>query len=97
MAIIGTRISTSQFDYHKKANLFSQDASSLRGTRFLGRLYDDAADTGFVLVSHKSGRAVPFYLVDEVENSYGDVEHWEFAPAISLPLHQDCNVVIYND
>ena len=97
MAITGTRISTNQFWYDKESKLFSQEASTLRNYNFLSRLYNDACDTGFVLVSHKTGKEVPFYLADEVKNRDGDVEHWEFAPAVSLPAHQDCNVMIFND
>ena len=97
MAIIGTQIPTDQFFWDKATKIFSQEASTLRNYRFLSRLYNDACDTGFVLVSHKTGRKVPFYLVDEVKNSDGDVEHWEFAPAIALGSDADCNVIIFND
>jgi len=95
MAIIGNRISTSQFDYHKEAQLFAQDASSLRGTRFLGRLYDDAADTGFVLVSHKTGKEVPFYL-EHTSTLNGEEHCWTFKPVDSALL-EGVTVKIFND
>lgn len=59
--IIGTRFSTKQFSYLEATQEFCAEASDL-GDNHLSRLYDDACDVGFVLVSHKTGREVPMCL-----------------------------------
>lgn len=98
MAIVGTRISTNQFWYDKETRNFSQEASTLRNYNFLSRLYNDACDTGFVLVSHKTGREVPFYLEYTSKDIEGDIHCWKFLPAEPVPAHlRDVYVKIFND
>lgn len=98
MAIVGTRIPTDQFFYDKPTRHFSQEASTLRNYNFLSRLYNDSADTGFVLVSHKTGREVPVYLEHIVRDIEGDVSSWVFRLSEPAPAWlKDIYVRIYND
>lgn len=81
--IIGKEISTKQFDWIPELDEFMAEASGLRGMHFLGRLYDDATDQGFVLVSHKSGARIPVYLANVETDKEGEVVGWEFKPTDS--------------
>jgi hypothetical protein len=96
--IIGSKISSKHFTYDKEANAMISDISSLgRGVAF-SRLYDDACDEGFVMVSTKTWQGIAFYLDDEIRNIDGDVECWVFKP-IKYQEHlvTGMAVIIFND
>ena len=96
--IIGRTISSESFDYDKREKSFYKDASELKGFPFCGRLYDDAADAGFVLVSHKTGRSQAYYLHEEYQTENGEYTHWEFRPARPIrPGAEGTKIVVFND
>jgi hypothetical protein len=45
-----------------------------------GQVFDDAIDTGFILVSKTTGKEVLFIKWDELRDNDGDVMKWEFRP-----------------
>lgn len=84
-----------KFGYSK--GTFTTDASTLKGTNFLQRVYKDAADAGFKL----KGKAheVLFLLVEEQRNADGDVTSWVFEPSMtdSMKLNLgNVKVLIFN-
>jgi len=59
MAIIAHTLSTQLFDYNKKTKTFVAEISDLTfKSSSIGRIYDDACDVGFILVSEKTGEEV---------------------------------------
>jgi len=86
------------FHYDKEFNEFSQEASSLRGTvAIMGQLYDDAADVGFVLVSHHTGQEVPFYLASVDKSEEGEIQCWNFKSTSPHKLLENMTVTVFND
>lgn len=83
--IIGKEIGTKHFDWIPELSEFVAEESDLRGRGYnaLGRLYDDACDQGFVLVSHKSGAKIPVYLAETETDNEGDIVGWHFKPVDS--------------
>lgn len=94
--IIGQHISSSMFFWHSDTYTFTQEASTLKGYQWAGQLYDDAADTGFVLVSERTGKELAFYLED-AEYHNEDVVAWHFRPATVDPHLSKMKLVIFND
>ena len=96
--IIGQPINTQVFSYLKDTKEFVTEITSIiNPTRLFSRLYDDAADTGFVLVSEKTGKSQPYYLY--ATNQFdGDTQSWEFLPAEPvLPALRNSKVIVFND
>jgi hypothetical protein len=100
--IIGQKFSTSLFFFDKKSNNFSQDISSLGSGAIrdlIGSLYNDASDEGFVMVSNRTGNAVPFYLTAIDKSDEGEVQCWNFksAATANTPHLQNLTVTVFND
>lgn len=97
--IIGRPISSSVFAYYAREKTFSIEVSDVKGFPFCGRLYNDACDEGFVLVSHKTGKSQPYFLNQTIRNDFGeDVAGWEFLPAEPvLPGAKGTKVIVFND
>ena len=75
--LIGHKIHTDRFRYEKSTRTFRAEASDLQGLRYLGWVWDDSCDAGFVMVSEKTGTAVPFVLF-HTETNEGDILYWDF-------------------
>lgn len=99
MLLTNNRVSTERFSYHRDLKTFTAEASDLNhtGCNFLGRLYDDAADVGFCLVSHKTGAVEPFYLDNVDRDREGDVRAWEFLPVNKALREGGIKLTIFND
>lgn len=94
--IIGKKVSTALFHYDAETKCFSVEDSELQGdgiVELLGRLYDDACDEGFVLVSQRTGKEVPMFLAS-IDTNDGDIAGWQFKPA--SPRHS-FSVLVIND
>jgi len=80
--VIGSKISSARFTFSKKTNMFVADMSEVShgGYNILSQLYNDAADQGFVMISHKTHAAVEFYLDHTEREADGDVRFWLFKP-----------------
>lgn len=93
--------STREFSWHLDTKTFAADASELRwpiGRAPLGRVYDDAADEGFTLVSHVTGQKVAVAL-DKTETSEDYSGGWSamtFVPA-ERAKRSAFKVIIFND
>lgn len=99
--IIGTRVSSSRFEFNARIKCFTAEISELPNFTF-GPLYNDACDIGFVMVSSKTGSLAEFYLRPQVRRDQdNDIVAWEFKPtdrAIRAnPGLHGAKVVIYND
>ncbi len=97
-------MNTNQFNWCPKTRTFTAEASTLRhngnhafdvGFPRLGRVYDDAADEGFTLVSERTHRDAIMYLsnVTESEDYSGGWVKLEFRPI----GHTNFKLVIFND
>ena len=85
-------ISSTRFTF--KGHTFSAEASDLRGTR-LGRVYDDACDEGFTIVSEKTGKSAVFAAADEIIHNGGELSGWSFVCVTPGLTH--LKAVIFND
>jgi hypothetical protein len=68
-------VSTRQFTYDAPTKNFAAELSDMNG---LGRVYDDACDVGFTMVSARTGRQVVFVLAEEKRDGEGDTLLWEY-------------------
>jgi len=77
-----TRISTNMFHYHKDTRKFSQEASTLGPIFYVmfNRLFPDACDEGFELVSQRTGKVVKMYLADVEIDNERETLAWHFQP-----------------
>lgn len=93
--------STKLLDWRPAMNAFVTEISDLNanGVSF-GRLFDDACDQGLVLVSHKTGVQVKFYIDREVVRD-GEVVSWILLPTfdttMKIPALIDTFVEVFND
>lgn len=75
----------------------SVEASDLTGFGqsgpFVSRVWDDSADVGLVLRSHRTGREVLFGLVDVDRGSDGEVRSWKLESHPGGNLH----LTVFND
>ena len=92
-----------KFGYNKAKNMYVADASELTegGKRPLfGRVYDDACDEGFAMIS-ETGREAKFAVDNEVRHADNDVTHWVLVPTADtirkLPMLRGATVTIFND
>jgi len=67
-------VSTEHFTYEADRKMFIAEASDLPISG-LGRVYEDAVDTGLVLVSSRTGKEITFVVAD-VETRCGDIMAW---------------------
>ena len=56
-------------------------------------VWDDAADVGFIVRSHRTQREEPFTLVEELRDGEGEVTGWRFAACCD----PEVTVTIFND
>lgn len=106
MAIIcNTYLSTRNFQYVPESNCLVTEASDLNRLNHDSRVYDDACDVGFVMVSHKTGESVLF-VNDGVDENDGDIAGWRYkayrmlkqSKWVSLPAHlEGLNALVIND
>lgn len=79
MAIICSKYHSTR-DFSFKNGCFVQEASTLThglSATHDGRVYDDAADVGFVMVSHRTGNSILF-VNDGVDMSGDNVAGWRY-------------------
>ena len=84
-------ISSSRFTYSK--GTFIAEASELGSFR-LGRVYDDACDEGFTVISEKTGKPAVFAFNKEIQNG-DEVGGWEFVCV--TPGLKQLKAVVFND
>jgi hypothetical protein len=85
-------IPSSSFEYDK--GFFSAEASELGSSFNIGKIFDDACDVGFSIVSAKTGSKAIFAL-SGVDTNEGDVLCWNFK-CVTKNLEY-LEAVIFND
>jgi hypothetical protein len=85
-------ISTDRLTYHRDSNLLVAWDSDLPRP---ARVYDDAADAGYTLVSHRTGRQV-VYVEHAYERKDGDLLYWDLIPVEPSDRHLP-TLRVYND
>lgn len=83
-------VSTKHFTYESNRRTFVAEASNLP-IAGLGRVYEDAADTGLVLVSSRTGKEITF-VVSNTEYRCGDLVAWYLTSTTG-----DFKMTIFND
>jgi len=86
-------ISSSKFTYSE--GKFISEASDLGRQFMLGRVYDDACDEGFTIISEKTGNSAVFALHKENINADNETTDWEFVCV--TPGLKFLKAVIFND
>lgn len=86
-------INSSLFTFSK--NTFIAEASELGRSFKLGRIYDDACDEGFTIISERTGKPAVFALYNHEEDGEGDLVSWIFK-CVTPGLTQ-LKAVIFND
>jgi hypothetical protein len=91
-------ISTERFLYLDTEKVFAAEASDLGSDFELGRVYDDAADVGFTLVSQRTGDRLVFVLYQQHRDGEGELLYDEYR-AVKGPVGftGDLSVHIFND
>lgn len=93
MLLTPTPIISSKFSF--KNNTFVAEASDFGRNLDLGRVYDDACDEGFSIVSAKTGKIAVFALYNHEEDNEGDLVSWIFRCVTPGLTH--LKAVIFND
>ncbi|CAB4143103.1 hypothetical protein UFOVP435_61 [uncultured Caudovirales phage] len=100
--ICTTTYSSSQFSIDYESCTATAEASDLGAvsTPPFSRIYDDACDAGFIMVSDKTGFVSVFEL-SWVEKDADDILAWHFAPSMQSvkvqPALSRWKVTIFND
>lgn len=93
------------FSYNASTQMFTAEASELdhvaQDGNWMDRIYNDAADAGFTMVSDRTGERVVFVHTEVTRNDDGDIESWDFKPTSEslrkFPHLKDCVLVVFND
>jgi len=93
MILTPNPISSSRFTF--KGNTFSAEASDFGRNFKLDRVYNDACDEGFSIVSTKTGKVAVFALYNHEEDGEGDLVSWIFRCVTPGLTH--LKAVIFND
>ncbi len=100
--VIGSQINSRAFSWNPATREFSAEAAELdhAGHEYAGRLYADAADQGFVMISAKTGETIEFALKD-IQRNNGEIVYWEFEPTWAdkfyNPKLRGVRAVVFND
>lgn len=99
-------INTDYITYDKEKNVFVGELSDLNArsspeSPTFHQIYDDAADVGLVLISHKTASEATFYLYNEVYGAEDEFLYYELRPTPETirkyPQLKQSKVLIYND
>ena len=96
MAIVKTVVySSKDFMYSAKSNTMTTEASILShraaGQRgIFGQIFDDSCDSGFHIMSDKTGREIPFAVDNVVMDEEYGVKEW-----ILKSLDRSVNVTVH--
>ncbi len=100
---VATIFSSDKFTINKDRKTMTTEASDI-GQGFLGQAYDDAADRGFRMVSHKTSNSAFFIFSHTDETGRGEdaeVAGWVFVPTpksvAANPTLKGWTVTVIND
>lgn len=88
--------SSKQFTWNVETGHFVACASDLSRTDFWSRIYDDACDVGFAIVSERTGKSVVFYLAEQEHNG-DEITNWNFLPLNNEVCPEGVMAVVFND
>lgn len=100
---LNSPLSLERFTHNWNTRSFVAEASDFGNFNFFQRIYDDAADVGFLVCNPKSERVILVTLFNEIHSNDMDNEvlGWEFTPserdAVLYPLLKNYKFVIFND
>lgn len=93
-------LSTNRFTYDKYTKEFVAEISELGGDVF-GRVYPDACDLGFTLVSHVTGKETDWVVQELTRDPDGDILFWSLLPTSNSlranPQLAGVTVTVMND
>jgi hypothetical protein len=72
-------ISSRLFHIDARNKQFIGDISDFGSNSPFGRIYPDACDAGFTMLSHKTGQTVVWCLMTEMYDGEGEVTSWSFS------------------
>lgn len=82
MAVIASKVSSSNFTYLPTECVFSAFMSDLSAQciaqAMFNKIWNDSEDDGFIMVSEKTQAEVIFCYNGEQKNRDGDIMHWEW-------------------
>ena len=92
------RYSPKQFSGHKPGE-YSAWASDLARGNFMGRVWDDAADIGFLIHSDRLKKDFIFILTSEKRDADNDIQFWTFKSVDErgAPTQTPMTVTVFND
>lgn len=94
-------ISTKQFYWDKTNTIFSAEISDLHGQNLFNRVFADACDVGFSLLSAKTGNVSDWKLVDVTKNYDDEITDWVFYPTLEtvrrFPTLSNAKLIVIND
>jgi hypothetical protein len=91
-----THLSTERFTYSASTKSFSADWSELRDLTYM-QPYPDSLDSGFVLVSERTGREIVLVHTGEQRDNDGDKLFDRFIPADPRERSLFTELLIFND
>ena len=98
--IIAKEVSSKHFTYNPSKNMmvtFISDLGPLQNNIF-SQIFDDACDSGFYMVSERTGEKKLFTLSEEVKDSDNDIIVWIFTHwDVNVPSEKQMKVHVLND
>jgi hypothetical protein len=88
-----TPVSTRDLSYDAKTGTFTAEASSLPAP---GRVYDDACDFGYTVISHLSGTKVVF-VEDFQQRDRDDLLYTDYLPVAERGWVRPVLLRVFND
>jgi hypothetical protein len=93
-------VSTSVFHYDRRLEMLTAELTTIQANvrmvrSLTQRVFDDACDQGFYVVSHRTGRKVLLVLEKEIRDAEGELCGWHYVPAEEIPGLRNIN--IFND
>lgn len=93
------------FQYNSATGVFTAEASELdhasENGEWIGRIYPDAADAGFTMVSERTGERVVFVETEIDREDDGTIRSWDFVPTPEsirkFPHLRECKLIVFND
>lgn len=82
--------------YNAKTRTFAIEDSMLCHSKIIpSRVWNDACDVGYTLVSHRTGKEVAMAMDDVLRDADGDIQAWVYKSV--WPKGMDIKLTVYND
>jgi hypothetical protein len=104
MDIASTSFWSSEFEYNPKTRTLVQEISTLSqggSKQVFSRVYDDACDEGFKIVSKVTAHAVVYVVDGHDTNADNEIQGWRLVPTQDsvrrVPACKGTHVLVIND